>query len=200
MSSEYSHDDLPCSKNFMTVPNIANPGETPSPRYIGAVSQPAIIRVIDAVRPIVEQAGLTLIGVERAQEGKRLTLWVYIDHPDGVTSDHCGAVSPEISAVLDVVDPVSDAYDLRVSSPGIDRPLMSDVDFQQHIGRTAKIRLMSPLRGRRKFQGEILKMDEDLEVRCADGDHEIPLTLIQRARLYYTDDDLKALLRAHEGR
>lgn len=184
----------------MTVSNITKPEESPSPNFIGAVAQPAIIRVIDAVRPIVEQAGLILIGVERAQEGKRHTLWIYIDHPDGVTSDHCGAVSPEISAALDVVDPVSDAYDLRVSSPGIDRPLMSDDDFRQHVGRTTKIRLMSPLRGRRKFQGEILKMDEDLHVRCADGDHEIPLALIQRARLYYTDEDLKALLRAHEGR
>jgi ribosome maturation factor RimP len=72
--------------------------------------------------------------MERAQEGRRVTLWVYLDHPEGITLDQCGEVSPEISAALDVVDPISEAYDLRVSSPGIQRPLMSDRDFTKYKG------------------------------------------------------------------
>jgi ribosome maturation factor RimP len=94
-----------------------------------------------------------------------------------------------------VVDPISEAYDLRVSSPGIQRPLMSDRDFTKYKGSNVRIKLMSPLRGRRKFMGEILEMSEYLRLKCTDGEHDIPLALIQRAHLYYTDAEIKALLR-----
>ena len=164
-------------------------------RYIGAALQPAMVQAREAIQPIVDQAGLELIGVEKSQEGRRHLLWVFIDHPDGVTLDHCGEVSPEISAALDLVDPISEAYGLRVSSPGIDRPLIRDVDFERFIGQSTKIKLMTPLQGRRKFQGEILGIEERLKLRCADGEHEIPLEFIQSARLHYTDDELRILLR-----
>ena len=164
-------------------------------RYIGAACQPNMVRSREALLPIIEQAGLEFIGIERAQEGRRTTLWVYLDHPDGITLDQCGEVSPEISAVLDLVDPITEAYDLRVSSPGIERPLMSDRDFQKFIGSKVRIRLMSPLRGRRKFMGEILEMSDALRLKCTDGEHDVPLSLIQRAHLYYTDAEIKALLR-----
>lgn len=164
-------------------------------RYIGSASQPNIVRSREVLLPIVEQAGLEFIGMERAQEGRRVTLWVYLDHPEGITLDQCGEVSPEISAALDVVDPISEAYDLRVSSPGIQRPLMSDRDFTKYKGSNVRIKLMSPLRGRRKFMGEILEMSEYLRLKCTDGEHDIPLALIQRAHLYYTDAEIKALLR-----
>ncbi len=168
----------------------------PTRHLIGGAMQPEILRAFEAIEPIVTQAGLTLIGVERAQEGRRLTLWVYLDHPDGITLEQCGEVSPEISAALDVVDPIADAYDLRVSSPGIDRPLMSDADFERFLGRTVNVRLMSPLQGRRKFKGEIVRVEgADVTLRCDDGEFRVPLALILRARLHYTDDDLRALLR-----
>lgn len=166
-------------------------------RYlIGAATQPAIKRAWEAVEPIAQQAGLTLVGVERAQEGRRLTLWVYLDHPDGITLEQCGEVSPEISAALDVVDPISDAYDLRVSSPGLDRPLMCDADFVRFIGREVSVRLMSPLQGRRKFKGEISDAEGPNVVLLVDGVHyTVPLSLIGRARLVYSDEDLRAILR-----
>jgi ribosome maturation factor RimP len=163
---------------------------------IGAATQPAIQRAWEAIEPIVTQAGLTLVGVERAQEGRRLTLWVYLDHPDGITLEQCGEVSPEVSAALDVVDPIAEAYDLRVSSPGLDRPLMSSTDFERFLGRTAQIRLMSPLQGRRKFKGEIKLVEgAEVHVECDGTVFKIPFALILRARLHYSDEDLRAILR-----
>jgi len=170
--------------------------DQPQRHLIGAALQPAIKRAWEAVEPIAHQAGLTLVGVERAQEGRRLTLWVYLDHPDGITLEQCGEVSPEISAALDVVDPISDAYDLRVSSPGLDRPLMCDADFVRFIGRIVSIRLMSPLQGRRKFKGEITDAEgPSVELSVDGATYQIPLALIGRARLVISDDDLRAILR-----
>ena len=177
-------------------PTLDPAQSAPTRHLIGGAMQPEIMRAFEAIEPIVAQAGLILIGVERAQEGRRLTLWVYLDHPDGITLEQCGQVSPEISAALDVVDPIADAYDLRVSSPGIDRPLMSGADFERFLGRTVNMRLMSPLQGRRKFKGEILRVEgPDVTLRCDDGEFRVPLALVLRARLHYTDDDLRALLR-----
>lgn len=170
--------------------------------WIGALRQPNLKKAMEAVEPVVQAAGLSLIGLERMQEGRRTILWVYLDHPDGITLDQCGEVSPEISATLDVEDPIPEAYDLRVSSPGIDRPMMSSRDFTQYIGHPVRVRLLSPLRGRRKFQGVILSLkaddmseEADVVIRCDDGEHQIPLSLILRARLNYNDDEIRALFR-----
>ena len=172
------------------------------PIYIGALRQPNLSRTMSSVAPVIESASLLLLGVERTQEGRRTVLWVYLDHPEGVTLDQCAEVSPEISAILDVEDPIPEAYDLRVSSPGIERPLMSDAHFEAHIDHPVQIRLMSPLRGRRKFQGKIIAvlknengMEADVHIKCDDGEHHIPISLILRARLHYSNDEIKAIFR-----
>ena len=176
------------------------------PIYIGALRQPNLARALQAIAPIVESAGLDLLGIERAQEGRRTILWVYLDHSSGVNLDQCAAVSPEISAILDVEDPIPEAYDLRVSSPGIERPLMSDAQFEAHIGQPAQLRLLSPLRGRKKFQGEILGLvrgeiegEADVHIRCDDGEHYVPLSLILRAKLHYSNDEIREIFREHRA-
>ncbi len=157
-----------------------------TPEYIGSALQPVPSRVRAAVVPILDGFDLELVGVELAREGARNILWVFIDHPDGVTIDHCARVSPEISAALDVEDPLPDRYELRVSSPGLDRPLMCGQHFADHVGREAQIQLSTPMGGRRKFTGEILGVDDGhVEVRCADDAHRLPLSAIHRARLRY---------------
>jgi ribosome maturation factor RimP len=186
------------SENHQDQPNLENKIEEKiEPRYIGGAMLPGLIEARKAIEPIVHQAGLTFIGIEKAQEGRRPVLWVYLDHPDGITVDQCGDVSPEISAVLDVHDPIDEAYDLRVSSPGLDRPLMSDAHFQENIGKEVQIKLMSPLQGRRNFVGIIEKLDLDLQIKSTDGVFQIPLELIQRARLRYDEEELKALLKGN---
>lgn len=154
--------------------------------HIGSAQQPVPTRVRAAVVPILDGFGLDLVGVEVSNEGGRTILWVYIDHPEGVTIDHCAKASPEISAALDVDDPLPEAYELRVSSPGLDRPLMRGRDFEAHTGREAQIQLSTPIGGRRKFTGEILGVDDGaVRVRCADDEHRLPLSAIHRARLRY---------------
>jgi ribosome maturation factor RimP len=172
------------------------------PVYIGALRQPNLSKAMDSITPVIEAASLILLGLERAQEGRRTVLWVYLDHPEGVTLDQCAEVSPEISAILDVEDPIPEAYDLRVSSPGIERPLMSDQQFKAHLNHPAKIRLLSPLRGRRKFQGKIIDVlrgddsqEADIHLKCDDGEHYIPVSLILRAHLHYSNDEIKTIFR-----
>ncbi len=158
-------------------------------RLIGSAMQPVPARVRTAVEPIIEGFELELVGVELGQEGHRTILWVFIDGPDGVTINDCARVSPEISAALDVEDPVVEAYELRVSSPGLDRPLVRGTDFERFAGQEAQIQLSTPLGGRRKFTGVLDGLDEPggeaVKMTCSDGEHVIPLSYIHRARLRY---------------
>lgn len=168
------------------TPHDQTAPEGGAPALIGGALQAVPTRVRAVVEPIVRGHGLDLLGVEVAHEGHRTILWVYIDHADGVTIDDCARVSPEISAALDVDDPVVEAYELRVSSPGLDRPLMSAADFRRFAGREVQLQLSTPLGGRRRFTGEILDADDTaVGIRCADGEHRVPLLSIQRARLRY---------------
>ncbi len=153
---------------------------------IGGALEPIPARIRSAVEPVISAFGLNLVGVEVAQEGHRTILWVYIDHDDGVTIDHCAKVSPEVSAALDVDDPLADAYELRVSSPGLDRPLMSARDFVTFAGEKAQLQLSTPLEGRRKFTGVLADVTEgEVGIYCPDGEHRVPIAYIKRARLLF---------------
>ena len=156
---------------------------------IGSAMQPVPNRVRSAVEPIIEGSGLELVGIELGQEGHRTILWVFIDGPDGVTINDCARVSPEVSAALDVEDPVVEAYELRVSSPGLDRPLVKASDFDRFAGRATQVQLSTPLAGRRKFTGILAGLEgpagDAIRMNCSDGEHVIPLAYIHRARLRY---------------
>jgi len=159
---------------------------TEQAQWIGGAMQPIPQRVREAIAPIVVSFDCRLVGTDLLQEGRRSILWVYIDRDGGATIDDCAKMTPEISAALDVADPVDESYELRVSTPGVDRPLMTDIDFREYNGRTALIQLATPLGGRRKFTGQLAGMTEDrVRIECADGEHEIPLDYIHRARLKF---------------
>lgn len=153
-------------------------------QYIGGAENPTIRRVREAVEPVIEAEGLTFVGTEMGREGSRAILWVYIDKSDGVTIDDCARVSPEVSAALDVDDPITERYEMRVSSPGLDRPLMSNLDFEAAQGEEVSIQLATPMSGRRKFTGVVEGIEgAEVAVKCADGAHRIPLSFIQKARI-----------------
>jgi ribosome maturation factor RimP len=136
-------------------------------------------------RSVVTPMGYELVGVEYRQRGRAGGLLrVYIDTPEGVTLDDCTAVSHQLSAVLDVEDPIPGHYDLEVSSPGLDRPLFGVDQFERFRGRRAKVRLSAKLGGRRNYEGvlggvegEMLRIESDGETR------ELPLDLVESARL-----------------
>src|SRR5690606_14779876 len=99
------------------------------------------------LEPVVEDLGYELVLVELVGSGQR-TLRLYIDAPGGVNLDDCESVSRQVSAVLDVDDPIAGAYTLEVSSPGIERPLVREDHFRSHVGERVRIRLMKNLLGR----------------------------------------------------
>jgi ribosome maturation factor RimP len=106
--------------------------------------------------PVVAGLGLECLGIELAGGHGNLLLRVYIDVPGrAVTLEDCEAASREVSAVMDLQDPIAGHYTLEVSSPGVDRPLFSPAQFARYLGQNAKVTLNLPLAGRRRVQGPI---------------------------------------------
>ena len=121
-----------------------------------------------------------------------------IDRADGaeITIDDCTGASRAISALLDVEDPISSAYELEVSSPGIDRPLTRPKDFERFAGLVAKIELKVPVDGRKRFHGRLLGVSGDAVRLAGDDDpgaeFSLPLAGIVRAKLVLNDELLAA--------
>ncbi|MBK1717511.1 ribosome maturation factor RimP [Thiocystis violacea] len=148
--------------------------------------QPADSHLTLLARRVVEPMGFELVAVEFFQRGgSGATLRVYIDQPErGITLDDCTAVSHQLSGVLDVEDPLPGHYDLEVSSPGLDRPLVFPEHFERFAGCRARIRLADKLEGRRKLEGVLIGFESDrIKLRAEDRDWEIPLTSVESARL-----------------
>ena len=158
------------------------------------------------VEPVLGDLGFRLVRVKIQGDGRDRIVQLMAERPDGsITVDDCEAISKGVSPVLDVADPISGAYRLEVSSPGIDRPLVRPSDFEDWSGHEAKIELKDAIDGRKRFKG-ILEGFEDGEVRIkADtGEHGIqhlglPVNLIADAKLVLTDELIReALQRAKE--
>lgn len=112
--------------------------------------------------PIVEQLGLELVDVEFVKEGRDWFLRVYIDTPEGnIDIDQCAAVSEKLSEELDRVDPIPQNYFLEVSSPGAERPLKKEEDFNKAIGQYVFIKTYEPIDGMKEFEGYLLGYGPD---------------------------------------
>ncbi|HVF34250.1 MAG TPA: ribosome maturation factor RimP [Candidatus Saccharimonadia bacterium] len=108
------------------------------------------------LKPVIGALGLELLGLEFAPHRTNALLRIYIDAPGRtVTIEDCEAVSREVSATLDVNDPIKSHYTLEVSSPGIDRPLFAPEHFARIVGHEAKVQVNVPIDGRRRFQGPV---------------------------------------------
>ena len=144
--------------------------------------------VPEKLRELVEQAvdtmGCETVGVEFHSAGHHSLLRVYIDKPDGVGVDDCADVSRQLSSVLDVEDPISGKYTLEVSSPGLDRPLYREADFERFTGRDVKVRTMAPVEGRKRFTGRLLGFEDGCVVIEMEGERiALDLDSINDARL-----------------
>ncbi len=135
--------------------------------------------------PVVESMGYELVGVEFSGASSHGTLRVYIDHKNGVNIDDCARISHQISGVLDVEEPIRQAYDLEVSSPGLDRPLFKLADFERFGGQTAKIKMMVGLGGRRNFKGVLRGVTDSklIEIEVDGEIYQLPLADIGKANL-----------------
>src|SRR5690606_32953537 len=125
--------------------------------------------------PTVESLGLQLLGIEYLPASGGAVLRLYLDVPDAeaetrhVTIEDCEAVSREVSAQMDVEDPISGNYTLEVSSPGVDRPLFAPAQFARFIGEKAKVGLKLPQDGRRRLTGTIVSVEAGEIVFDVDG-------------------------------
>jgi ribosome maturation factor RimP len=147
-----------------------------------------IDKLMGIIEPVCEDAGFELCELTFAREQVGWVLRVYIDHalPDkpGVTFADCERLSKELSAVLDVADPVDCHYSLEVSSPGLDRPLRKITHFQRFIGHEARVKLREPREGRKNFQGVLLSADpDDIAMRVDGKAVHLPPGSIQSAKL-----------------
>lgn len=119
--------------------------------------------------PTIEATGFELLGLELTQTGRNSTLRLYIDHADGINVDDCARVSREVSAILDVEDPITNEYLLEVSSPGLDRPLFTPAHFVAVVGQKIEVKLAIPQDGRRKFKGVLTAIEDDMLIVEVDG-------------------------------
>jgi len=140
--------------------------------------------------PTVQSLGLELLGVEYLPAPGGALLRLYIDVPADagdertVGIEDCEATSREVSAQLDVADPISGHYTLEVSSPGVDRPLFTGAQFARFMGETAKVTLKLPQDGRRRLQGAITAVDGDAITFDVDGNgFMVAIDNIEKARL-----------------
>jgi len=129
------------------------------------------------IEPGIRALGHELVEVEYAAAAGRNVLRIY-------TVDDCATVSRQVSALLDVEDPVAEAYTLEVSSPGLDRPLVKRADFERFAGAQVKVRMRDAVQERRNFKGTLVGVDGDAIVVDVDQEqYRLPIARIERARL-----------------
>ncbi len=158
--------------------------------------------VAHVVAPVIEDLGFRLVRA-RMYDHNGLIMQIMVEKPDGTMSvGECEIVSKAISPVLDVEDPVSSAYSLEVSSPGIDRPLVRKSDFETWAGHVAKVETAYLVGGRKRFRGQLVRVEGDsLFMRrdnAAAGEEanvEVPLHAISAANLVLTDDLVREALK-----
>jgi ribosome maturation factor RimP len=140
-------------------------------------------RLTQLIEPIIEGLGYELVGIEF--DARTRVLRVYIDQESGIQLDDCSRVSYQISGMLDVEDPIPGKYQLEISSPGLDRPLVKPHDFERFRGATARIQLRAPVDNQRRFQGELAGIDGDFVLidEQQRGRLRLPFDAIEKARL-----------------
>ena len=163
-------------------------------------TEPIAERARRVLEAIVTRDGFELVEVEWAREGRAWVLRVYVDRPGGVTIEHCQELSRTIEPVLDVEDFIEPAYQLEVSSPGLDRPLRKPEHFDRYAGQRAHVKAYAPVEGsapgqaaRRNWTG-ILRgfRDGAVEIEVDGALHRIPHAKIAKANLEYDfEADLK---------
>ncbi len=142
-------------------------------------------KVGELVEPLTDYNGLELVLVEFVKGPRGNILRLVIDKQGGVTLDDCSRLSRVVSDLLDVHDPVPGSYNLEVSSPGINRPLVKAEDYERFSGQKVFVRTSEPVDGRRKFKGLLRGVsDQDEVIIDASGqEFVLPLGLIKKARL-----------------
>lgn len=149
-------------------------------------SPPELLRVVE---PIARDHGLEVVEAALRRAGARSRLQLILDTPAGdgrVGVEQCAAVSREVGHALDACGLVDGAYTLEVTSPGVDRALCREVDFERSVGRTVAVETREPIEGRRRFKGELRGFEQArVCVHTDAGDFAIPFERVARATAFF---------------
>lgn len=151
-------------------------------------------RVVDEVRvvvqPIVDEQNLELVDMEFLKEGKNWFLRIYIDKPGGIDIEECALISEKVSEALDAIDPdpIPQAYFLEVSSPGAERPLKTEADLQNAIGKYVHLSFYQAIDGEKFYEGTLKEVNDEsvvltIRIKTRTKDIEIERKQIANARL-----------------
>jgi ribosome maturation factor RimP len=158
----------------------------------------AIARMVE---PSLEGMGYRLVRAAMTGGGARgATLQIMAERADDapMTVEDCALISRQVSALLDVADPIAGAYRLEISSPGIDRPLVRAEDYDRFSGHQAKIELSRPKDGRKRFRGRLIGAGNGVvRLATAQGEAELPLDAVAKAKLVFDDAPAAAATRKH---
>lgn len=157
-------------------------------------------RLAEIITPVIEDMGYELVRV-RLMGGQYHTLQIMADRPQGgIEVDDCAQISTAVSAVLDVEDPLTEAYTLEVSSPGIDRPLTRLKDFEAFEGYEAKIETAEMIDGRRRFKGMLAGVEgTEVLINIEEGTIGLEFDWLSDAKLVLTDELIREMLRQRKA-
>lgn len=142
--------------------------------FLGVLTLATLERkLVEMLKAPVEALGHQLWGLEYIQAGKHSILRLYIDNEKGIFIEDCAETSRQVSAVMDVEDPISTEYTLEVSSPGVDRPLFTAEQYKAYIGETVKVQLTMPVAGSRNLKGTVTGVDGQMLNLSVDGNELI---------------------------
>lgn len=143
-------------------------------------------KVASLVEPILQEMGFELIDVEFLHSQGRWILRLTVDREGGITVDDCARVSRELGDLLDVKDLIRQRYFFEVSSPGLDRPLKREKDLLRALGKKIKVRMKTPIQGRRNYFGLLTDFsDGTLYMEMEQGEAALPWAQVQKANLVY---------------
>lgn len=134
--------------------------------------------------PAINALGFELWGIELMLGANPRMVRIFIESEQGITVDDCAAVSRQVGATLDVEDTIPGEYRLEVSSPGMDRPLFTLEQYEQHIGFELKLKLIRAFEGRKNFRGLLSRVEGDeIVVQVDDEEYFLPVEWVERARI-----------------
>ena len=153
-------------------------------------------KLLDLINPIITDMGFEVVRL-RLISGKEITLQIMAARPNGfINVDECAELSTAISALLDVEDPIIDAYSLEVSSPGIDRPLTRIKDFEDFEGYDARLETVELIDGRKRFKGTLAGINgSEILINIDEGTIGLEFEWLAEAKLVLTDELIKEMLK-----
>lgn len=139
----------------------------------------------ELLKPVVEEAGYECVDITFEKSGDDWILTTFIDNGGNISLEDCEKVSRILSPFLDEKDPIEQSYLLEVSSPGIDRPLVTEEDYKRNLGEEIEVKLYQKINGKKSFIGLLKEYnDNNIILETEDGEVELELSKISKAAPY----------------